>query len=700
MNIRNLVLSNIQINNKLIPLQFSICEKVRNKNFAFVFDEVGCGKTVEAGIVIWDAIKNGGKNILVVAPSNLTFNWYNEMLSKFGLDFKIIEGTEKAIDIYIKQPSNSQQYNVGEISNFCIVSYDSRTSDRSNAALDRLEKLDIPWDVMILDEGHGSKGEKTNRYKVLEKYRAKKVVFLSATPIKNLKEDFEKEFELVATILGNAGLSIDKIQLSAEQVIDFNLEYPVSRNFKEILLEEKALKTRIIKDIPYEIESSLSNQIQETYKDFPLLLDRKAGCIFLYDKIFSSNTELSNKYKVFKKAKFNEEDLKVLYSIDSKILALLKQVDEILSGNNDDRIVIFCYNRSVVDYLKKVLVYKYGKEYVEGIHGNTYSVEERKNKIFLLDKNDVELDSKKIVILSHNIGSVGINLSKFNHLINYQLPDTPADLEQRFGRIDRITNKKSPLTMYFFSDKNSKYDERAFGRILIKLWNEVLPMLPSKNLLFLSNKTKKKSEDLVLDLIDFEKQFILYTKKEISADLLFDKIEENEFLINFEKKINREKFKKQDKDYIESLNQFIKESKDLIFNYFNISEPTIDEIKHKINHFVDNSINYKDKNQPITLSYSRLKERMLNQKYEEYKKSILLLDNEINNLRTCLINKYEAAEDDKLGAVIEFIIEQKVNETMLFSILYSGWKVLNEHIGGISFESIIERYNKGGVFSG
>lgn len=707
MDVRNLVLSNIQMDNKLIPLQFSICEKVKNKNFVFVFDEVGCGKTIEAGIVVWDAIKNGENNILIVAPSNLTFNWYNEMLAKFGLDFKIIEGTAEAIDIYFK--GNNRAYadfscDVNKISNLCIVSYDSRNSEKSNAALDRLEKLNIQWDVLILDEGHESKNEKTNRYQVLKKFKSEKVAFLSATPIKNIKKDFEVELELVLSILANSGISanFETNEFSANEVMAFKLNYPISRNFKEILSEANGFKSRIIEDIPYSIDENLSQKIQSTYTG--ITLDRKKGCIFLYDKIFLNDSVLIEKYKTYKKSNLTKQDLNMLCSFDSKLYALLNQIELIFQNNIEDRIVIFCNHQAVVDYLKKVLICKYDATSIEGIHGDSYSIEERKNRIFLLDKNNTEMDSKKIVILSHNVGSVGVNLSKFNHLINYELPDTPADLEQRFGRIDRITSEKPTLSMYFFADENGIYDEKYFQRIVHKLMQEVLPMLPSKNLLFLSKKTKKLYKELVLSLIELENQlkdFIHSDYKKENFQQLLSVVEINRFFELSGQVLDREKLETYDEGqingFVENLDKLIVKSKEIIFGNLGIKISTIEEIENKIERFVNNSVSYKDKNQLITLNYEQLKARVFNEEYYAYKKTIDSLDQEIEEIRANLINLYK---ENQLEAVVEFIAKQNVNDNLIFAVLYSSWKVLNKHNKELPFKNVIEAYNKGGVIHG
>lgn len=700
MDIRNLILSNIQMNNKLIPLQFSIADKVKANHFAFVFDEVGCGKTIEAGIAIWEAIKNNAKNVLIVAPTNLTFNWYNEMLSKFGLDFKIVEGRKEATDLYFE---GGPYYPINEISNFCIATYDSREQENSNAALDRIKKMDIVWDLIVLDEGHENKNEKTNRYQVLEKYKAQRVVFLSATPIKNVKEDFDKEWELVVKILDNGGMKVDaskfsSFSISAEHTLKFNLNYPVSRNFKEVLLEEKAFKTRTITDIPYEIDAALSDSIHAVYSG--PVLDRKKGCIFLYDKVFLKDVHLMEAYKIYKKAQLSEPNVAFLRTIDLKLHALLEKVEAIFKEKQQDKVVIFCNHRAVVDYLKKVFVCAYGSEYVEAIHGESYSIEDRKNRIFLLDKDDSEMDLKKIVILSHNIGSVGINLSKFSHLINYELPDTPADLEQRFGRIDRITNNSLNLSMYFFLDKNGLYDEQYFKRIFNKLIDEVLPVLPSKNLLYSSEKTQQLFKEYILNLLDLESKLREFKSMQPKVEHIahFLSILKDAKYNHWVKEVKVEHLKLDDEEkingFIENLNYIVVQSKKLIFSNLGIVKGELNEISQQISQFIYNSIIYNDGGKTVRLNYDQLSERVFNDAYKRYKEKIDSLSKEIQEIQAFVIDLYEK---HGLNALLNWVKQQNLNHQILFSVLYSIWTCISKKFNALSFETIIQAYNEGGI---
>lgn len=707
MDLQSIILNKIKLKNRFLPLQFAIKEKIDRNNFAFVFDEVGCGKTIESGIVIWDTIKNGGKNVLIVAPSNLVFNWYNEMLSKFGLSFKIVEGTADAIDLYNR---NSPINKIRDITNLCIVSYDSRANENSNAALDRLKQLSIPWDLVVLDEGHESKNESSNRYQTLKAFMARKVLFLSATPIKNLKEDFEEEFWLVSGILGNAGVQVSfgTAGFSPEAAIAFDLNYPISRNFKELLMGLDDFKQRNVRDIIYHIPSAVAAKLHEMYSGMEL--DAKRGCIFLFDRIFHQDQYLLKIYQSYKKNKYDLQDYDQIIELDEKISKLIELIDEINEANANERVVVFCQHREVVNYIMKMLVFKYGDSCVEAIHGESYLKEERKNRIFLLDKNDEEMSKKRVLVLSHNIGAVGINLSKFNHVINYELPYTPADLEQRFGRIDRITNSSEELNMYIFNDLNNQFDNVYFNRLVTKMILEVLPVLPSKNILFMSKRIKDVYLEMINALIRIQAALASMTgENDLSENPIINEISKHlEVIVSVnEKKVKIFDLKQQRNISLEELKKELNIMLQTV--YTNIGISATDHLEQAVDEYVksmSNTVSYLKDNYRRTMSFKALMESFTGDCNEQgehndflgFVKKIDRLNDEVTSTSSEVIRTYK--ETRSIESFMDFLITeiqcQGVNENLIFSVLYGTWSVLVNTFAeaDLSFESYMNTYNE------
>ncbi len=108
---------------------------------AMLADEVGLGKTIEAGLVISQSWAERKRRILVITPSNLRKQWYQELTEKFFLPCRILEA--KSYNAAIRQGhfrrSRSQE--------IVICSYQFA---RSKAA----DVKRVPWDLVVIDEAH------------------------------------------------------------------------------------------------------------------------------------------------------------------------------------------------------------------------------------------------------------------------------------------------------------------------------------------------------------------------------------------------------------------------------------------------------------------------------------------------------------------------------------------------------------------
>ncbi|MBU4123959.1 MAG: DEAD/DEAH box helicase, partial [Nanoarchaeota archaeon] len=160
-----------------IDTAYTIINKM--KLGALLADEVGLGKTIEAGIVIKELILRGlVKRILILVPASLSSQWQDEMRVKFneefirkeefhGKDFwtrfdKIICSIDTA-----KQPENSE------------------------------EIRSVDWDLILVDEAHKLKNEKTLNFKFVEKLPKKYFFMLTATPMQNNLKELYNMFTLL-----------------------------------------------------------------------------------------------------------------------------------------------------------------------------------------------------------------------------------------------------------------------------------------------------------------------------------------------------------------------------------------------------------------------------------------------------------------------------------------------------------------------
>lgn len=140
-------------------------------------DEVGLGKTIEAGLIIaqkWAELK---RRILIIVPANLRKQWHQEMQEKFGVDGKILESANYNRE---KKAGTTNPFDIGE--GLVICSYQfarAKAEDIQN----------IPWDLAVIDEAHRLRNvyKKSNviAKTIKESLIAVDKVLLTATPLQN-----------------------------------------------------------------------------------------------------------------------------------------------------------------------------------------------------------------------------------------------------------------------------------------------------------------------------------------------------------------------------------------------------------------------------------------------------------------------------------------------------------------------------------
>jgi len=143
---------------------------------ALLADEVGLGKTIEAGLVVSQKWAENKRRILVITPSNLRKQWFQELTEKFFLPCRILEA--KSYTASVKQ-GHARPFEAREV---IICSYQFA---RSKADAIR----PIPWDIVVIDEAHRLR----NVYKpsnviantLKQALYGKQKLLLTATPLQN-----------------------------------------------------------------------------------------------------------------------------------------------------------------------------------------------------------------------------------------------------------------------------------------------------------------------------------------------------------------------------------------------------------------------------------------------------------------------------------------------------------------------------------
>jgi superfamily II DNA or RNA helicase len=243
-----------------------------------IADDVGLGKTIEAGLVIQEMIlRHRVRSVLVVCPSSLQVQWQEEMRDKFGLDFRIIDSQA------ISQLRRKRGIHVNPWSHFprLITSIDFLKRERPLRTFrETLPSGDQPtypraYDLLIVDEAHNIAPSGRGKY-ATESMRTLAIrsltphfehkLFLSATPHNGYRESFAALLELLDNQRFARAVTPDRAQLEAVMVrrmkSELKLNWDGARRFPE----------RIVKhiEVPYTDDERQAHRDLQAYSELRL----------------------------------------------------------------------------------------------------------------------------------------------------------------------------------------------------------------------------------------------------------------------------------------------------------------------------------------------------------------------------------------------------------------------------------------------
>lgn len=213
-----------------------------------IADDVGLGKTIEAGLVIQELIvRHRARTVLVVCPASLQVKWQVEMQEKFGLEFRIVDTD------YIKKLRRERGIHANPWTSFprLITSMDwMKGGEGSRLIKDALpQHVTYPrkFDILVVDEAHNVAPSTTNQY-AMPSQRTRLIrtiaphfehrLFLSATPHNGDQGSFTALLELLDNQRFARGVMPDEKQLQRVMVRRLKDDL-VDKNGKRIYPERK-----------------------------------------------------------------------------------------------------------------------------------------------------------------------------------------------------------------------------------------------------------------------------------------------------------------------------------------------------------------------------------------------------------------------------------------------------------------------------
>ena len=480
-----------------LPHQLHVLNRaMETNNIRYILaDEVGLGKTIEAGMIIRE-LKSRGlvSRILVVCPTGLVTQWASEMQEKFHEKFQVILPSD--YDTIHRLTDNDDVY--GQFDQV-ISPMDSIKPIEKHAGWseEKVEKyneeriysiINSGWDLIIIDEAHrvaGSSGE-VARYKLgnLLAQASPYLLLLSATPHNGKTEPFLRLIRLLDADAFPNAKSIVREQV-APFLIRTEKREAIDNNgnllFKNRITHLVTISWDERNNLQRELYEMVSSYVAKTYNK--ALRNRKKNMCLIFlliimQRMVTSSTaairqSLERRLNVLLEQRtcvgnLREEDLdelniedgvedaleaisldmeleieelKQIISLakqaqfqnqDAKVEPLLNEIDAILSEDRTQKVIIFTEFVATQTYLQELLV---NRGYTVTILNGGMSIDERNAAM-------QEFKASTSIFISTDAGGEGLNLQFANIIINYDLPWNPMKIEQRCGRVDRIGQQR------------------------------------------------------------------------------------------------------------------------------------------------------------------------------------------------------------------------------------------------------------------
>jgi len=439
-----------------LPHQVYIASEVAKRHAPRVLlaDEVGLGKTIEAGLILHYQLQTGrASRALILVPETLIHQWLVEMLRRFNLHFAIFDEAryqamlESEPDYELDENDQpvlieSENDNPFEAEQLILCSLDFLT----NNAQARAHAAEAGWDIVVVDEAHHlrwSPDEASEEYQCVEQLsqHSKGLLLLTATPeqvgleshfarlrlldparfhdletFRQEEANYQQLNELVQELLQQEGpLSSAQLEKLNPYLGEEAQETIDTDQLIRKLLDRHGTGRVLFRNTRAAIQGFPERQLQPSPLPCPELYpaEHRFGTQGLYPEVGLNPED------------WVEQDPRVAW-----LQTLLKSV-------KPAKVLVICAHAETAIALEQHLQLRAGIRTAAFYEGLSIIERDRAAAYF------AEQEQGAQALVCSEIGSEGRNFQFAHHLVLFDLPLNPDLLEQRIGRLDRIGQKEA-----------------------------------------------------------------------------------------------------------------------------------------------------------------------------------------------------------------------------------------------------------------
>ncbi|AYH07213.1 RNA polymerase-associated protein RapA [Pectobacterium parmentieri] len=451
----------------LIPHQLHIAHEVGQRHAPRVLlaDEVGLGKTIEAGMIIHQQLLAGRANrVLIIVPETLQHQWLVEMLRRFNLLFSLFDDERYAeAKLDSSNPFETEQLVI------CSLGFVQRSAQRF------AQLVNADWDLLVVDEAHHlvwSEESPSPEYQAIEALAraTPAVLLLTATPEQlgqqshfarlrlldpNRFHDYQ-EFvaeqqqyrpvaDAVTLLLAGETAQTAELNALSDLLGEQDIE-PLLKSINSDSDDNQKARQELITMLMDRHGTSrvLFRNTRQGVKGFPqrilhqirLPLPSQYQTAIKVSGIMNANKPLETRARdmLYPEQIYQqlEGDDATWWNFDPRVEWLLNY----LTANRDEKVLVICAQAATALQLEQVLRTREAIRAAVFHEGLSILERDRAAAYFASEEEGAQ------VLICSEIGSEGRNFQFASHLVMFDLPFNPDLLEQRIGRLDRIGQAK------------------------------------------------------------------------------------------------------------------------------------------------------------------------------------------------------------------------------------------------------------------
>jgi len=484
-----------------------------------IADDVGLGKTIEAGLALLELMARGrASRVLVVVPAGLLLQWQEEMKERFGLEFVVIESAAGLARVQGELPAGTNPWDsLPRV--LTSVDFLKKETVRHRALRKR-------WDVVIVDEAHAlaESGTPANPYRTQRtrlglalREASRGLLFLTATPHNGYVHSFRSLIDLVEPAASSLHGASERIERRVQRAMIRRLKAGILRRRPDGTVEQ-VFPVRDVQGIGIPAAtpdaevlrkvSSYCSKTARTARDeedadlvtFAMQIVKKRS---LSSRRALEQT-LAHRLEALRTAEAEPapdqaevRDLQADLPLDeaaaertaerivratvprderrrrgeSRALTAIRRLLRALPGSDPKIEALLAELRGVFtsDPTEKVIVFTEYRDTLDAIQTALEAAPDLANRSVVLRGGLTPRQRARVqqtferpetrVLLATDAASEGLNLQRACHrVIHFELPWNPNRLEQRNGRVDRYGQREIPVIRYLYFPASAEED--------------------------------------------------------------------------------------------------------------------------------------------------------------------------------------------------------------------------------------------------